>query len=109
MRLGVRWTARQFVPLDGGVRGLGRLQLHREPENLLGTLWKHSPSRVTVPDRNPFAVVRYGRTDDLFGDMSLQSLTASDHGGRSKEVFEPSWFILMFNGETRIKWKTYDR
>ncbi|MQM01538.1 hypothetical protein Taro_034300 [Colocasia esculenta] len=28
MRLGVRWTARQFVPLDGGVRGLGRLQPH---------------------------------------------------------------------------------
>ncbi|MQM10773.1 hypothetical protein Taro_043672 [Colocasia esculenta] len=85
MCLGVRWTARQFVPLDGGVHGLGRLQPHREPENLLGTLWKHSPSR------NPSAVVRYGRTDDLLGDMSLQSLTTSDHGGRSKEVFEPSW------------------
>ncbi|MQM08351.1 hypothetical protein Taro_041212 [Colocasia esculenta] len=97
MRLGVRWTARQFVPFDGGVRGLGRLQPHREPENLLGTLWKHSPSRVvprsraTVPDRNPSIVVRYGRTDDLLGDMPLQSLTTSDHGGRSKEVFEPSW------------------
>ncbi|MQM01626.1 hypothetical protein Taro_034387 [Colocasia esculenta] len=94
---GARWAARQFVPLDGGVRGLGRLQPRREPGNLLGTLWEYYPSRVvprsgvTVLARKPFIVVRYGKTGDLLGGMPQRNLTASVHGGRTMEVFEPPW------------------
>ncbi|MQL75065.1 hypothetical protein Taro_007433 [Colocasia esculenta] len=45
--------------------------------------------RINIPVRKPFAVVRYGRADDLPGDMPLRSLTTSDHGGHTLEVFEP--------------------
>ncbi|MQL78684.1 hypothetical protein Taro_011121 [Colocasia esculenta] len=105
MRSGARWAARQFVPLDGGVRGLGRLQPRREPENLLGTLWEHSPSRVvprsrvTVPVRNPFAVVRRGRADDMLGDIPPRGLTVSDQGGwylgDLKTVLKKTWPVEM--------------
>ncbi|MQM01497.1 hypothetical protein Taro_034249 [Colocasia esculenta] len=45
MRSGARWAARQFVPLDDGGRGLGRLRPLRKPESLRGTLWIRLPSR----------------------------------------------------------------
>ncbi|MQM08615.1 hypothetical protein Taro_041473 [Colocasia esculenta] len=42
-----RWAARQFTPLDGGERGLRRLQPFWKPESLLGTLWKCFPSSIS--------------------------------------------------------------
>ncbi|MQM16746.1 hypothetical protein Taro_049706 [Colocasia esculenta] len=56
-------------------------------------------SRVTVPVRNPSAVVRCGRTDDLLGDIPPRGLTVSDQGGRYlgdlKTVLKRTWPVEM--------------
>ncbi|MQL90876.1 hypothetical protein Taro_023482 [Colocasia esculenta] len=59
---------------------------------LFGDILGCSAHKVNIPVRKPFAVVWYGRADDLLGDMPLRSLTTSDHGGQTMEVFEPPWF-----------------
>ncbi|MQL88390.1 hypothetical protein Taro_020944 [Colocasia esculenta] len=76
MRSGARWAARQFVPLDDGGRGLGRLRPLRKPESLLGTLWTHLPSSCGCGSRWCWDVVicaSGGDGDVTRGDRQRES------------------------------------
>ncbi|MQL78681.1 hypothetical protein Taro_011124 [Colocasia esculenta] len=59
-------------------------------ENVAWDGYNRSASQRTCSE--PFGnAFRAGKAGDLLGGTPQRNLTASDHGGHTMEVFEPSW------------------
>ncbi|MQM10628.1 hypothetical protein Taro_043523 [Colocasia esculenta] len=94
MRSDVRWDARQSTRLlMMGRVAWGGYNRREDTKSCSATSGQDHRAGDPRGDRTccsgASVVVRYERTDDLFGNTLLRSLAKSDHGGYTLEASEP--------------------